>query len=336
MNQHENNFQSQTFDIDQGLDTILNVPTAVHTETQNDHIPNSSNNKTSVPVIGIEKFKHILKTNTLLLAAKWYSNKVILRKEVQVLFYDVQNFNNSFLHALKNKVMDNLKSNSNSDNIKEISAMFDVLLSPFTDIKTEHLRLKSFEEVGVLVKPDMVDIGQRLNDRLELGCAIFEPKSIEMSNIPLKHVLKLILENSNLFITMMNYMKDLENQSDNCISNFTQSPIWLSKLKKKNANKIVFPIFLFFDDFEITNPLGSHSGSQKLWALYISLPCLPPELSSSINNIFLAGLFKSYDRTEFGNHAIFKHIIDQLNFLENIGILINLKGSLYRVFFPLV
>lgn len=38
---------------------------------------------------------------------------------------------------------------------------------------------------------------------------------------------------------------------------------------------------------------------------------------------------------EFGNHAIFKHIIDQLNFLENIGILININGILYRVFFSL-
>jgi len=89
------------------------------------------------------------------------------------------------------------------------------------------------------------------------------------------------------------------------------------------------------NDFEITNPLFSHSGSRKLGALYISLPCLPPELSSSIDNIFLAGLFKSFDRTEFGNLAIFKHIINQLNFLENIGIVINIKSSLYRFFFSL-
>jgi len=210
------------------------------------------------------------------------------------LFDDVQYFINLFLHVLKNKVINSLKSNSISDQIKEISSMFDVLLSPFIDIKTEHLRFKAFEEEGVLVKPDMVNLGQRLNDRLELGRVIVEPKSIEMSDIPHKHVLKLILENSNLFITIVNYMKDLENKLDNYINSFTQSPIWLSKLKK-NPNKIVLPIFLFFYDFEITNPLGSHSGSQKLGALYISLPCLPPELSSSLNNIFLAGLFKSYD-----------------------------------------
>jgi len=343
MNQHElfftkninsNNSHIKTFNVNRELDTTLNISTAVHSETQ-EYIPNSSDNTISVSLIDIECFKQILKTNALLLAAKWYSNKVIPRKEVQVLFDDVQYFNNSFLHVLKNKVVDTLKSaDSNSDQIKEISSMFDLLLSPFSFIKTEHLRFKAFEEAGVLVKPDMVVIGQRLNDKLKLGRVIFEPKSVEMSDIPLKQVLKLVLETSNLFITIMNYMKDLENTSDNCICSFTQSPIWLSKLTK-HPNKIVLPIFLFFDDFEITNPLGSHSGSQKLGALYISLPCLPPELSSSINYIFLAGLFKSFDRTEFGNVAIFKHIVDQLNFLENIGIVINIKGSLYRVFFSL-
>jgi len=77
------------------------------------------------------------------------------------LFDDVEYFNNSFLHVLKNKVINSLKTNSSSDQIKEISAMFDVLLNPFVDIKTEHLRFKAFEEVGVLVKPDMADVGQR-------------------------------------------------------------------------------------------------------------------------------------------------------------------------------
>lgn len=120
----------------------------------------------------------------------------------------------------------------------------------------------------------------------------------------------------------MNHIKNLKQNTSNSLSSFVQSPIWISKLNK-NSNKIVLPIFLFFDDFEITNPLGSHSGSQKLRALYFSLPCLPPELSFSIENIFLAALFKTDDRSEFGNRAIFKHIIDKLNCLENIGIVIN-------------
>ncbi|KAE9521356.1 hypothetical protein AGLY_018248, partial [Aphis glycines] len=140
-----------------------------------------------------------------------------------------------------------------------------------------------------------------------------------MSDIPFKQVLKLVLETSNLFITIMIYMKNLENNSDNCISSSTQSSIWLSKLTKY-PKKIVLPIFLFFDDFEITNPLDSHSGNRKFGAICISLPCLPPELSCSINYVFLAGIWK------FCN--IQTHIVDQLKFLENIGIVINIKGSL--------
>lgn len=107
MNQHElfftkninsNNSHIQTFNVNQELDATLNISTAVHAKTQ-EYIPNTSDNTISVPLIDIECFKQILKTNALLLAAKWYSNKVIPRKEVQVLFDDVQYFNNSFLHV---------------------------------------------------------------------------------------------------------------------------------------------------------------------------------------------------------------------------------------------
>lgn len=52
--------------------------------------------------------------------------------------------------------------------------MFDLLVSPFTVMETEHLRFKAFEEKNVLVKPDIVVVGQRLNDRLQLGRVILE------------------------------------------------------------------------------------------------------------------------------------------------------------------
>lgn len=66
----------------------------------------------------------------------------------------------------------------------------------------------------------------------------------------------------------MKYMNEQKNISDGCISNLVKSPIWLSK-QTKSPNKIVLPIFLFFDDFEISSPLGGHSGSQKFEALYL-------------------------------------------------------------------
>lgn len=68
--------------------------------------------------------------------------------------------------------------------------------------------------------------------------------------------------------------------------------------------KITLPLFLYYDDFEVNNPLGSHAGAQKL-AVYISMACLPHELSSSLNYIYLLDLFKTDDKVCFGNSIVF-------------------------------
>lgn len=102
-----------------------------------------------------------------------------------------------------------------------------------------------------------------------------------------------------------------------------------------NQNKIILPLFLYFDDFEVNNPLGSHAGCQKLGAVYVSLSCLPPELSSLLNNIFLASLFKSDDKKYYGNHTTFYNLITELNYLEETGITINIKNISHQVYFSL-
>jgi len=37
--------------------------------------------------------------------------------------------------------------------------------------------------------------------------------------------------------------------------------------------KTVLPLFMYFDDFESGNVLGSHSGIHKVGAVYVSIPC---------------------------------------------------------------
>jgi len=91
--------------------------------------------------------------------------------------------------------------------------------------------------------------------------------------------------------------------------------MWKAKLKL-HQNKIIFPLFLYFNDLDINNPLGSHAGNQKLGAVYISLACLPPELASSLEHILLASLFKTDDKKQYGNKKIFKDLISELNYLE--------------------
>jgi len=88
---------------------------------------------------------------------------------------------------------------------------------------------------------------------------------------------------------------------------------------------------LYYDDFQVNNPLGSHASVQKLGAVYVSLACLPPELFSLIYNIFLVSLFKTDDLNTFGNVVIFKDLISELNFLESSGIDISVNEKDYTI-----
>jgi len=40
-------------------------------------------------------------------------------------------------------------------------------------------------------------------------------------------------------------------------------------MKEHDKNQMVLPIFMFFDDYEVGNSLGSHSDIHKLGAVYL-------------------------------------------------------------------
>ncbi|XP_022164770.1 uncharacterized protein LOC111029861, partial [Myzus persicae] len=121
--------------------------------------------------------------------------------------------------------------------------------------------------------------------------------------------------------------------SSNSLKNFIQGDLWKTKLVNF-SDKIVFPYFLFIDDLEINNPLGSHSTFQAVSAVYYSFPLL--ENNSKLTNIFLAAIIKSVDMKEYGNESCLKSLIDVLYSFEKEGIIISTpeKGDT-RVYFML-
>jgi len=83
----------------------------------------------------------------------------------------------------------------------------------------------------------------------------------------------------------------------------------------------------------VNNPLGSHAGVQKLGAVYVLLACLLSELSSTLDNIILTSLFKTDTKKSFGNLAVFKNLIDELNYLETVGISVTAINKEHTIFF---
>lgn len=113
--------------------------------------------------------------------------------------------------------------------------------------------------------------------------------------------------------------------------NFIQGSYWKNRMSHC-SEKTLIPLFMYFDDYETGNVLGSHAGIHKLGAVYVSIPCLPPSRSSALTNIFLTLLFHSSDRAAFGNSVIFRSLINEFNYLSENGIDFDLptfKGKLY-------
>lgn len=142
---------------------------------------------------------------------------------------------------------------------------------------------------------------------------------------------KKYFELPDVFSTVTSYLEKLD-FSDDVVENFMQCSLWKAKCCafRVTPEGLVLPLFVYFDEVECNNPLGSRS--KLLGAVYVSFPFLPPECQSAIDNIFLALLFNNKYRTEFSDEKVFAPLIAQLIFVEKEGILISTSGE-KRVYF---
>ena len=203
--------------------------------------------------------------------------------------------------------------------------------NPFENISTEHKRFQFFEELGVYVPPKTYNIGFTSTKRKMLTTMAPVSVNATIEYIPLSETLRLFLEIPEMFGKIRNHMKKLCNEK-NIISSFIQGNFWTRK-RASHGNRFYIPLFLYYDDFETRDPLGSHSGINKLGGTYISIPCLPDYLNSKLSSIFLSTLSYGNDRKTYGNASIFKRCIEELNFLKTHGITINIGGVKQQVYF---
>ena len=93
---------------------------------------------------------------------------------------------------------------------------------------------------------------------------------------------------------MIDYIDALDYKSE-WFSNIVQSSYW-KKMVSLNLkdDEVALPLFIYNDDFEPLNALGSHRGAYKLPGVYLYMPCLPPEVQSKLQFIFPGLLFFCY------------------------------------------
>lgn len=111
-----------------------------------------------------------------------------------------------------------------------------------------------------------------------------------------------------------NYLRELYRDRSGIISNIVQTDLWIKM--RLNCSGTLIPIYLYFDEFEGGNPLGTHAGANKFGALYTYIACLPPDIASRLTSIIFTGLICAEDKKACTNSEVFKVLVEELNHLR--------------------
>jgi len=219
--------------------------------------------------------------------------------------------------------------------LNEIQSKLKLLKEPFNGIETEYLWCKKFETSGYYIKCNDYIIESYFEDKIIEGRIRKKTCDVKATFIPIRKVLQNFLSLPGVLKIILDYMDGLSKEQG-VISNFIQGELWQQKVHLFFEKKTVLPLFLYYDDVEVCNPLGSHASIRKLGAVFYSIPCLPPQFVSQLENIFVVLLFHSVvDRSQFSNTSIFTILVDEINYLQKEGLEIQTREGSFHIYFAL-
>lgn len=215
-------------------------------------------------------------------------------------------------------------------NNKRVDTALNYLKNSFSHVNSKSKILKRLNSKNPLIKPvaRLINIQSKPMLNKKTGRKSWLPVKTYLQYVPMEQVLKSFLELPNVFETILKSFQDA--QHDYPLSSFVQGKYWRN-IQLKYPNKLLIPLNIFFDDFEIDNPLGSHE--KKINGVYYTIGCLPPQYASKLENWFLAQFHPEEDFKKLGGQIVFAKLKEQLLQLRDHGIVIKVGGVERRVFF---
>jgi len=221
--------------------------------------------------------------------------------------------------------------NTNDNKIKEsLKVINDFCKDPFKEINSEYKMLNYLQSINVYRKPNIITLDNQVQNIVLNNSNTIDNHKIKGIIFPLKFQLKKYFELPGILDAFLDYSYTCSISTK--YTNFINGEHW--KLKKIQFNeKLVIPFFLYFDDFEINNALGSHSSS--LLGVYYSFPTAPHYLRSNLKHIFIAAIFNTKDIKQIGNDRAFFKLIEEINNLQRNGVLLEFPSKTIQIFFQL-
>lgn len=213
-------------------------------------------------------------------------------------------------------------------NLDERQNLADKFKYSFEGHLNKYGRNKFFE--GNIVQPIRVSHGIRFDKKYDSEAQCYKqiPVTSTFTYIPLLETLKVLLSNKNI---QKFFTADIKINTT-AYTHFVDGDVYKNNsFFQNNSNAI--QLQLFFDEFEVCNPLGSKTGIHKIGAFYFVINNLPCHINSSLENIHLVALCYTLDIKQFGINPVLYKIVNDIKILEKEGVFIEslntyIKGTL--------
>lgn len=263
----------------------------------------------------------ILLNHILTLILNLYGDPNLPRSVVNTVIEFFDKFHREiYLPSLKSDILNALQNeNLSNRSIVNLDSVFYDHSKLFDKVNSESNRFNLLKRTGFR-NPEMINIGDSLQPTLIDNEYLMRFQPVYAIWIPLRDTLKSFLQVPGMLANIRQYVEKLATEGSEVISNITQGALWQREYCPKFGSDIVLPFYIYYDELECGNALGSSAGKNKFGAVYAQLTCLPPEIASSLKAIFFCMLIHTEDKNISSNFNVFKKIIEQANFLSKVGI----------------
>ena len=216
---------------------------------------------------------------------------------------------------------------------EKLKVFLKTLTNPFSGIDTEYRFKSQLKHKNLYKEPIQQQI---YHTELELinqqGTVKFGSKTPKVVLMPIFWMLEKFLSCPNVLSNMSEKLKKYEEDRSGLIQNYVMGRNWQKK-KENFVDKKVFPFFLYSDELQVNNPLGSKYN--KVTVVNLLFPLLEDWQLSRTDFIFPVMLFDSNLVKKYGNEYVYQKLIIILNKLAAEGLEIELNGKTEKIYLVL-
>ena len=217
------------------------------------------------------------------------------------------------------------------ESINKIQTCQKTFSNIITKFSTPYKRQTNLNSESSYVSPVSINLGGRWEKKYDNISKFYKNLFVQCTfqYIPLLESLKSIFENESFFKL---YFASNCVCEDKLLRNFCYGEAFKTNdFFALNQNAIKLQIF--YDDFEVVNPLGSKTTVHKIGAIYFTIANQDFNFNSRLENIHLLALFFVNDLKNEGCNMnnILRPIVKDIKILETAGITVNntlLHGTL--------